>query len=79
MYVNLREYLINTEGFSHYKGDGFSLTWKNSIKVDLIPFAEIEVRPSKVTFGLTSLKIGINEIYNFGLTKPVKIKEKKLF
>ena len=79
VYVDLREYLINTEGFSHYKGDGFSLTWKNSIKVDLIPFAEIEVKPSKVLFGLTSLKIGIDEIYNFGLTKVVKIKEKHCF
>ena len=79
VYVDLREYLINTEGFSHYKADGFSLTWKNSIKVDLIPFAEIEVKPSKVLFGLTSLKIGIDEIYNFGLTKVVKIKEKHCF
>jgi predicted nucleotidyltransferase len=79
VYVDLREYLINTEGFSHYKADGFSLTWKNSIKVDLIPFAEIEVKPSKVTFGLTNIKTGINEIYNFGLTKAVKIKEKHCF
>jgi predicted nucleotidyltransferase len=79
VYVELREYLIHTEGFSYYKGDGFSLTWKNRIKVDLIPFAEIDVKPSKVTFGLTNLKTGITEIYNFGLAQVVKIKEKHCF
>lgn len=79
VYVDLREYLINIGGFSNYKSFGFSLTWKNSIKVDLIPFAEIEVKPSKITFGLTNLNIGIPEIYDFGLTEALKMERKHSF
>jgi predicted nucleotidyltransferase len=79
-YADLREYLIYAEGFTSYKSNGFSLMWKNTIQVDLIPFAEIEAKPSKVTVGLTSLKLDFKEIYDsvHGCLEA-KLEEKKGF
>lgn len=78
-YADLREYLINVEGFIPYKGNGFVLKWKNIIQIDLMPFGEIEAKPSNITVegtGLTSLNMpGFKEIYDSGL--PIAELEEK--
>jgi predicted nucleotidyltransferase len=70
-YENLRDYLINIEGFSPYKTNSFVLIWKGFIQVDLLPFGAIEDNNSKVTIGevgLTSVNMpGFREIYDEGL------------
>jgi predicted nucleotidyltransferase len=70
-YDSLKEYLINVEGFTPYKGNAFVLGWKGFIWVDLLPFGEIEGKGSKVTVegsGLTSVSVpGFKEIYQSGL------------
>lgn len=81
-YADLREYLINIEGFIPYKGNGFVLKWKNIIQIDLMPFGEIESKPSNVTVegtGLTSLNMpGFKEIYDSGLPEA-ELEEKHSF
>jgi predicted nucleotidyltransferase len=81
-YADLREYLINAEGFIPYKGNGFVLKWKNIIQIDLMPFGEIEAKPSNVTVegtGLTSLNMpGFKEIYDSGLPEA-ELEEKHRF
>lgn len=81
-YADLREYLINIEGFIPYKGNGFVLKWKNIIQIDLMPFGEIEAKPSNVTVegtGLTSLNMpGFKEIYDSGLPEA-ELEEKHRF
>ncbi|MFE3872215.1 hypothetical protein ACFX5F_13380 [Flavobacterium sp. ZS1P70] len=81
-YADLREYLINVEGFIPYKGNGFVLKWKNIIQIDLMPFGEIEAKPSNITVegtGLTSLNMpGFKEIYDSGLPEA-ELEEKHRF
>lgn len=81
-YADLREYLINVEGFIPYKGNGFVLKWKNIIQIDLMPFGEIEAKPSTITVegtGLTSLNmLGFKEIYDTGLPEA-ELEEKHRF
>jgi predicted nucleotidyltransferase len=81
-YADLREYLIHVEGFIPYKGNGFVLKWKNIIQIDLMPFGEIEAKPSNVTVegtGLTSLNMpGFKEIYDSGLPEA-ELEEKHRF
>jgi predicted nucleotidyltransferase len=81
-YADLREYLINVEGFIPYKGNGFVLKWKNIIQIDLMPFGEIEAKPSNVIVegtGLTSLNMpGFKEIYDSGLPEA-ELEEKHRF
>lgn len=81
-YADLREYLINIEGFIPYKGNGFVLKWKNIIQIDLMPFGEIEAKPSNITVegtGLTSLNMpGFKEIYDSGLPEA-ELEEKHRF
>ena len=81
-YADLREYLINVEGFIPYKGNGFVLKWKNIIQIDLMPFGEIEAKPSTITVegtGLTSLNMpGFKEIYDTGLPEA-ELEEKHRF
>ncbi|WP_348811293.1 hypothetical protein [Flavobacterium maritimum] len=81
-YAALREYLINVEGFIPYKGNGFVLKWKNIIQIDLMPFGEIEAKPSNITVegtGLTSLNMpGFKEIYDSGLPEA-ELEEKHRF
>ncbi|MEZ7500392.1 hypothetical protein QO200_16790 [Flavobacterium sp. Arc3] len=48
-YADLREYLINIEVFISYKGNGLVLKWKNIIQINLMPFGEIEAKPSNIT------------------------------
>jgi len=81
-YADLREYLINVEKFIPYKGNGFVLKWKNIIQIDLMPFGEIEAKPSNITVegtGLTSLNMpGFKEIYDSGLPEA-ELEEKHRF
>lgn len=81
-YADLREYLINVEGFIPYKGNGFVLKWKNIIQIDLMPFGEIEAKPSNIIVegtGLTSLNMpGFKEIYDSGLPEA-ELEEKHRF
>ena len=70
-YEKLRNYLINTEGFSPYSANNFVLIWKKVIQVDLLPFGAIENKNAKVSIGdvgLTNLNMpGFKEIYDEGL------------
>jgi predicted nucleotidyltransferase len=81
-YADLRDYLINAEGFIPYKGNGFVLKWKNIIQIDLMPFGEIEAKPSNIIVegtGLTSLNMpGFKEIYDSGLPEA-ELEEKHRF
>jgi predicted nucleotidyltransferase len=66
MFAQLKEYLINTEGFNPYKENSFVLIWKDKTQVDLIPFGELEnegVATVKGT-GFTSMNVeGFQEVY----------------
>jgi predicted nucleotidyltransferase len=81
-YAALREYLIEAKGFIPYKGNGFVLKWKNIIQIDLMPFGEIEAKPSDIMVegtGLTSLNMpGFKEIYDSGLPEA-ELEEKHRF
>jgi predicted nucleotidyltransferase len=70
-YDELREHLINKEGFSPYKGNNFVLIWQGRTQVDLLPFGTIEDENGKVTtngIGLTNISLqGFTEIYEEGL------------
>ncbi len=70
-YENLRNYLINTEGFAPYSTNNFVLIWKKVIQVDLLPFGAVEDENAKVSIGnlgLTSVNMpGFKEIYDEGL------------
>jgi predicted nucleotidyltransferase len=70
-YDELREHLINDEGFFPYKGNNFVLIWKGRTQVDLLPFGAIEDENGRVTtngIGLTNISLqGFAEIYEEGL------------
>ena len=70
-YEELREHLINEEGFFPYKGNNFVLIWKGRTQVDLLPFGAIEDENGRVTtngIGLTNISLqGFTEIYEEGL------------
>jgi predicted nucleotidyltransferase len=70
-YNDLKNYLINTEGFSPYKENAFVLIWKGFVQVDLLPFGAIEGHGDSVSIdgiGLTSVNVpAFKEIYDFGL------------
>jgi len=70
-YTDLKEYLIDKEGFSPYKGNAFVLGWKGWAWVDLLPFGEIEDKNAQVRLdgsGLTNISVpGFREVYESGL------------
>lgn len=70
-YDELREHLINEEGFFPYKGNNFVLIWKGRTQVDLLPFGAIEDENGRVStngIGLTNISLqGFAEIYEEGL------------
>ena len=70
-YDELREHLINEEGFFPYKGNNFVLIWKGRTQVDLLPFGAIEDENGRVStngIGLTNISLqGFIEIYEEGL------------
>lgn len=81
-YLDLKNYLIETEGFSPYKGNAFVLVWKGFVNVDLLPFGEIADKQAKVHLdgsGLTSISVpGFREVYLSGLPEA-ELEEKHNF
>lgn len=71
VYEELKEYLIEKEGFRPYSGNAFVLIWKDGTEVDLLPFGAIEDEQRKVTVqgtGYTSVHVdGFREVYEQGL------------
>jgi len=70
-YQELKEYLIEKEGFHQSKGNAFVLIWKDKSEVDLLPFGAIEDEEGKVTaagLGLTNISLqGFTEVFEEGL------------
>lgn len=62
----LKNYLINTEGFTGYRENAFVLIAPGGRQIDLLPFGEIE-KEGKVTVkgtGMTTLNVdGMKEVY----------------
>lgn len=62
----LKDYLIEEEGFVPYHDNAFVLIWKDKTQVDLIPFGELE-REGIVTVkgtGMTSMNVvGFKEVF----------------
>lgn len=81
-YEALKEYLINVEGFSPYKGNAFVLIWKGFIQVDLLPFGAVEGKGASVSVegtGLTNVNVpAFKEIYDSGLPEA-ELEEKHTF
>lgn len=70
VYEQLKEYLINEEGFQPTKENAFVLI-KDNTEVDLLPFGAIEDEDSKVTVqgtGYTTVHVpGFKEVYEANL------------
>lgn len=70
VYEQLKEYLINEEGFQLAKENAFVLI-KDNMEVDLMPFGAIEDKQSRVTVqgtGYTSIHVpGFKEVYEADL------------
>ncbi|MBE8721560.1 nucleotidyl transferase AbiEii/AbiGii toxin family protein [Sphingobacterium pedocola] len=68
-YQTVRQYLIDRENFTAYKGDAFVLISPDGIQVDILPFGEIET-DEEVIFsgqGMTNIKVdGMKEVYHYG-------------
>ncbi len=66
IFDELKDYLIEVEGFVPYKENAFVLIWKDKTQVDLIPFGELE-NEGVVTVrgtGFTSMNVeGFQEVY----------------
>lgn len=81
-YEALKEYLINVEGFTPYKGNAFVLIWKGFIQVDLLPFGAVEGKGASVSVegtGLTNVNVpAFKEIYDSGLPEA-ELEEKHTF
>lgn len=71
VYEQLKDHLIEKEGFKPYSGNAFVLIWKDGTEVDLLPFGAIEDEQRKVTVqgtGYTSIHVdGFREVYEQGL------------
>lgn len=68
-YQRIREYLINQENFTAYRGNAFVLIALDGTQVDLLPFGEIENDGSVTVIGqgMTSIGVdGLTEVYNDG-------------
>ncbi len=66
IFDELKNYLIDVEGFVPYKENAFVLIWKDKTQVDLIPFGRLEnegVATVRGT-GFTSMNVeGFQEVY----------------
>lgn len=66
IFADLKNYLIEVEGFVPYRENAFVLIWKDKTQVDLIPFGELEkqgVATVKGT-GFISMNVeGFKEVY----------------
>lgn len=71
VYNELKQYLVEQEGFEQHSGNAFVLLWKGNMEVDLLPFGAIEDAEGKLTtqgMGLTSINLhGFIEVYEEGL------------
>jgi len=69
-FEQLKEYLINEEGFVSIKTNAFVIIAPNGMEIDLLPFGEIE-KKGKVTVkgsGLTTISLdGFEEVYDTNL------------
>lgn len=72
IFTELKDYLIEIEGFVPYKDNAFVLIWKDKTQVDLIPFGELE-KQGVVTIkgtGFTTINMeGFQEVFNEGSTE----------
>lgn len=66
IFADLKNYLIEVEGFVPYRENAFVLIWKDKTQVDLIPFGELE-KQGVVTVkgtGFISMNVeGFKEVY----------------
>jgi len=66
IFDELKNYLIEVEGFTSYKENAFVLIWKDKSQIDLIPFGDLE-QEGVVTVngtGFTSMNVeGFLEVY----------------
>jgi predicted nucleotidyltransferase len=77
----LKEYLIQVEGFVPYKENAFVLIWEDKIQVDLIPFGDLE-KDGVVTVkgtGFTSMNVeGVREVFEEA-SEEIQIEGSKRF
>ena len=69
-YNELKDYLVNEEGFNAYHGNSFVLIWQDGTEVDLMPFGDIEdngVVHVEGTGYTTTHVDGFREVYEAGL------------
>lgn len=71
VYEQLKQYLIENEGFTNVKENAFVLRWKDGMEVDLLPFGDIQDEDGKVSIqgtGFTTVHVpGFAEVYEEGL------------
>jgi predicted nucleotidyltransferase len=71
VYEQLKQYLVDSKGFTPSRENGFVLLWKDKKQVDLLPFGEIQDEEGKVTIkgtGFTTIHVpGFSEVYDEGL------------
>ena len=71
VYEELKDYLVEKEGFNSYRENALVLIWKDGYQVDLLPFGAIEDENRRVTIqgrGFTSIDVdGFKEVYEEGL------------
>lgn len=81
-YNQLKQYLVEIEGFAPHSGNAFVLIWKGYVQVDLLPFGAIEGHGESVSIdgvGLTSVNMpAFKEIYHSGLP-TAELEEKHTF
>lgn len=66
IFSDLKNYLIEVEGFVPYKENAFVLIWKDKTQVDLIPFGELELEGIATVrgTGFSSMNVeGFKEVY----------------
>ena len=80
-FTELKDYLINQEGFTGYKENAFVLIAPDHMQIDILPFGEIE-KEGKVTVkgtGMTTLYVdGMKEVFEEGVPE-VSFEEKITF
>ncbi|MCA6361693.1 MAG: hypothetical protein IM638_01530 [Bacteroidetes bacterium] len=80
-FAELKDYLINKEGFTGYKENAFVLIAPNRRQIDILPFGEIE-KEGKVTVkgtGMTTIYVdGMKEVFEEGIPE-VSFEEKITF
>ncbi|WP_436490377.1 hypothetical protein [Chitinophaga sp. ARDCPP14] len=48
VYEELKEYLINVQGFTSYSGNAFVIIWKDGTEVDLLPFGQLKMNTARL-------------------------------